>query len=113
MEINHREIDKVLVVKPLEDRLDASSASDFKERIVGLIEQGRQYLVLNLEQVDFIDSTGMTAIVSILKALGLAGGELALCGVGSTPAHLFKLTKMDRVLNILASEEEAVRVLRP
>lgn len=66
--------------------------------------------MLDLSEVDFIDSSGLGAIVSSLKAVGKQG-NLIICGIGETVLSLFRLTRMDRVFQIVSSPEEAVRAL--
>lgn len=112
MNITAKEIDRVLVVQPLEKRLDAAIAPAFKGQMVDYINQGQNKLVLNLAEVEFVDSSGLTAIVSTLKSLGLGGGEMVVCGVGQNLTNLFKLTKLDKVFKVFDDEKEAVDFLR-
>jgi anti-sigma B factor antagonist len=97
----------VAVVAPTVRRLDASVAPAFKQAVVAVIEQGESRLVLDLEQVEFLDSSGLGAMVSILKALG-AKGSVAVCNAKGAVLSLFKLTRMDKVFTILPGREEAV-----
>jgi len=97
----------VMVVRPMERRLDAAAAAVFKTKLVELIQRGERYIVLDLAAVDFIDSTGLGAIVSSLKALG-GTGEIAICNPRETVMSLFRLTRMNRVFRILPSLDEAI-----
>lgn len=97
----------VPVVVPRMRRLDASVAPGFRQAVVQLIEGGDRRLVLDLAGVDFLDSSGLGAIVSILKALG-AQGSMAVCGVRGGVLSLFKLTRMDKVFTIDADRQAAV-----
>jgi anti-sigma B factor antagonist len=108
MVIEELKIGGVLCVKPLEKRIDASVSSDFKGRMVDWINQGNYRIVLDLAEVDFIDSSGLGAIVSSLKAIG-AEGDLVVCNVRETVMSLFRLTRMHRVFQIFGSREEAVK----
>jgi|SRR5215813_5155205 len=110
MQIDRRQVGDVLVVQPLEPRLDARVAVSFKETMVNFIKEGHNRIVLNLSNVDFIDSSGLGAIVSSLKALGLKG-EFAICGPRDTVLTMFKLTRMDKVFRILKQEEETIAAL--
>jgi anti-sigma B factor antagonist len=107
MRIDEIKIGAVLVVKPMDKRIDASSAAAFKAKIAGWIREGEKRIVLNLSEVDFIDSSGLGAIVSSLKAMG-GEGDLVICNPRETVMSLFRLTRMNRVFQILPSEEEAV-----
>jgi anti-sigma B factor antagonist len=107
MQIEGKKVGNLLVVTPLEKRLDASAAADFKGKIVDWINAGNNRMVLDLSQVDFIDSSGLGAIVSCLKTLG-GNGDLLICGIKETVMSLFQLTRMNRVFQIFPSQAEAV-----
>jgi anti-sigma B factor antagonist len=98
----------ITIVRPLMKRLDASVALAFKEEVLKLIAAGDSTLVLDLEPVQFMDSSGLGAVVSVLKALG-AKGRLAVCNANAALLSLFKLTRMDKVFTITGSMEEAIQ----
>lgn len=77
---------------------------------MGSINEGWHRIVLNLTEVDFIDSSGLAAIASILKMIG-PGGDIVICGLNESVLNLFRLTRMNRVFRIYASEPEAVQSL--
>src|SRR5574337_659790 len=110
MQLDQRRAGDALIVTPLEDRLDARVATDFKERMIELITAGNTKIVLDLSKVEFIDSSGLGAIVSSLKRMG-GRGDLVVCGLQETTMTLFKLTRMDRVFQIFDSEQQAVAAL--
>jgi len=94
----------------LEKRIDAATATEFKQQMSDWIGAGNRRIVLNLMEVDFIDSSGLGAIVSSLKKIG-GEGDLVICVVKETVMSLFRLTRMNRVFDIFSSEDEAVRAL--
>jgi anti-sigma B factor antagonist len=110
MEIEERKAGDVLVVIPRERRIDASVSTGFKGRMVDWINQGNRRIVLDLSEVDFIDSSGLGAIVSSLKTLG-NDGDLVICGIRETVMGLFKITRMNRVFQIFADQPEALKAL--
>lgn len=110
MEIEERKAGDVLVVIPRERRIDASVSTSFKGRMVDWINQGNRHIVLDLSEVDFIDSSGLGAIVSSLKTLG-NDGDLVICGIRETVMGLFKITRMNRVFQIFADQREALKAL--
>lgn len=93
-----------------ERRLDAATATDFKERVAARIETGVQRLILDLTSVEFVDSTGLSAILSLLKRVS-PSGALALAGCRPPVIELLKLTRLDRVVGLYAGTEAAVRGL--
>lgn len=111
MQLEQRSADNALIVTPLEERLDARVATDFKERMAELIASGNTKIVLDLSKVEFIDSSGLGAIVSSLKRMG-GRGDLVVCGLQETTMTMFRLTRMDRVFQVFDSEQQAVSALR-
>lgn len=97
----------VAVIDPALRRLDAGAAPAFRQAVLQVIESGETRLVLDLAGVEFIDSSGLGALVSILKNLGARGG-LAVCNAQPAVLGLFKLTRMDKVFPIVAGREDAV-----
>jgi anti-sigma B factor antagonist len=98
----------VSVVDLLAKRLDASMAVSFKESMHELIKSGKSRLVLNMNAVQFVDSSGLGALVSVLKALGPSQGTLSITNLQPGVVGLFKLTRMDKVFSIQPTVAEAV-----
>jgi anti-sigma B factor antagonist len=111
MQLEQRKAGEALVVALLEERLDARVATDFKERMAELIASGNTKIVLDLSKVEFIDSSGLGAIVSSLKRMG-GRGDMVVCGLQAPALTLFRLTRMDRVFQIFGDEQQAVTALR-
>ncbi len=80
-------------------RLDAALAPQFKSSIETLIKAGNNRLILDLHEVQFMDSSSLGALVSLLKLVGNRG-DLIIAGATGIVADLFKLTRMDRVFRI-------------
>lgn len=97
----------VLSVLVLEDRIDASSAIQFKEQMRGLAETSHPRVVLDLAQVKFLDSSGLGAIVAVRKLLG-PDRVLELSSLTPTVEKVFRLTRMDTIFTIHPSHEAAV-----
>lgn len=110
MEFDTKAIDDVTVVSPSNKRLDAVLAPKLKELVAGLVEEGNNKIVLNVSEVEFMDSSGLGAAVAALKIVG-GPGEMAICGATGLVADLFKLTHMDRVFTMAANEDEALEKL--
>lgn len=90
-------------------RLDASTAPDAKAQLADLIASGQCKLVLNLKNVEFIDSSGLGLLVSCLRRCVAAGGDLCLAEVPELARSVLELTRLTRVFRIEASEAEAVQ----
>jgi anti-sigma B factor antagonist len=107
MKIENKEVGRYLVVKILEPRMGADRAASFKDEMCKLIDQGHMAFVLDLSEVNFIDSTGLGAILSILKRVGKSG-DIIVTGTSDTVGSMFKLTRMDRVFQMFPTVDEAL-----
>jgi anti-sigma B factor antagonist len=105
--IEHQVETGVLKVKVLDKRMDARGAPDFKERVGGLIKAGNRWIALDLSEVEFIDSSGLGALVSVVRQLG-GQGEMAIGGVRDTVASLFRLTRLDKVFQMYPDAARAL-----
>ena len=111
MEFVNRTEQAVTVVSIKGQRLDASVAPQLKGHMVDLIQQGGMRFVLNLEDVDFMDSSGLASLMSSMKTLG-GHGEMVVCCLGDKVRKLFAITRLDRgVFRIFDTEAEAVTAL--
>jgi anti-sigma B factor antagonist len=80
-------------------RLDAAAAPEFKRQMVELIDHGARELLLDFAEVDFLDSSGLGAVVGSFKHLGIRG-KLEICGLRPAVRKVFALTRMERVFTI-------------
>ncbi len=101
----------ILIIKPLIKNIDATVSTFFKSKVYDLIEEENKYIIFNFNEIDFIDSSGLGALVSILKTLSLKRGLMAICEVKTPILNLFKITRMDQVFNIFSKEEECLAFL--
>jgi anti-sigma B factor antagonist len=98
--------DVTVVVVPF-DKLDLSTAGEFKEWIAPLVAEKRK-IVLDLESVHFVDSSGLGALLTLLRDLTAAGGDMKLCCVERRVRIMFELVRMHRVLSIHDTREDAI-----
>ena len=110
MNIAEHKIGNYLVLEILESRLGADKATAFKEAVGLHIADGPVSLILDLAKVNFIDSSGLGAILGVLKRMP-KGGDIAICGITKPVSNMFKLTRMDRVFTLCATVEDAVSAL--
>ena len=85
-----------------ESRMDAAIAPSFKQSMTELVSTGVTRIVLDISQVQFMDSSSLGAVVNLLKLLG-ARGELIIAGASGVVSELFKLTRMDRVFRMVST----------
>lgn len=108
MNITTEKAGPVTFVSLQADSLDASNTPEFKKSVSSVIEPNAR-VVLDLSQVQFVDSSGCGAILAVLRQLTPAGGDLKLCGVTKPVRTLFELVRMHKILEIYNSRDEAVK----
>jgi anti-sigma B factor antagonist len=107
MKVEHVQKNGVMVIQPKEKRLDAGIAAGLKSKLAELVEQGHVNMVINLAEVDLVDSSGLGVLVSALKKVG-SRGEIKICNLKEGVRSLFELTRLDKVFSLYHSESEAV-----
>lgn len=99
MQVTLGQADGALVITVREARLDAAVAIGFKELVRDVIVQEGTRVILNLKHVQFLDSSGLGAIVGVMKLLGPTR-PLEIAALSPAVRKLFRLTRMDRVFLI-------------
>lgn len=111
MKIHSRKHKDVWILT-LEGRLDAQSASLFKKNIFGFIKENNPLLILDFRHVEFVDSTGLGALISILRKIQSQEGQLALTNVNTEVESIFEVTRLHKLFKIEANLDHAIESLR-
>ena len=88
--------------------LDVATAPALREKLIALVGDGTTQMVLDLEGVDFLDSTGLGTIISALKRVRTHGGDMRLVCTQPRIRRLFEITGLDKAVPLLASLDDAV-----
>lgn len=83
-----------------------------KERIDSLVREGQRQILVDLKHLPYLDSTGLGRLIRAHSAVRQAGGRVRLCNVSPKIMELLKLTRLDTVLDIYTSEEDALAAVR-
>ena len=111
MEISQQALDPDITLIQLNGRLDATSSERVKSALQLLADQDQAKIIIDLQGVPFIDSSGLAALVSGLRTVRERGGVIVLSGAQSQAQIVFRLTMLDRVFAIHATYQEARRSL--
>jgi anti-sigma B factor antagonist len=111
MEMTVEKLGEVTVVQLPGEQLDASNAKDFKRDIASILS-GASKVVFDLSRLRFLDSSGLGAMLSCLRQVNAAGGELKLCGLSKPVRALFELVRMHRIFDICDTKDDAIRILQ-
>lgn len=101
----------VLVLAVHAPRVDSGVVPQFLQTASSAV-LGASRVVLDLTDVNFLDSSGLGAVVGLRKALG-ADATLSVAGAQPAVATLFRLTRLDRVFRLFATSTEAIAALEP
>ncbi|MCA9752203.1 MAG: STAS domain-containing protein [Gemmatimonadetes bacterium] len=96
-----------IVVKVTVAQIQSTVAATFRNEVVRAVSEARGPVVLNLENVEFVDSSGVGAMVAIFKGLE-RGRTMVLCSPKSPVRSLLELTRMDKIFRVYATESEAL-----
>jgi anti-sigma B factor antagonist len=88
--------------------IDVYTAPQLRERLIALIEGGARHVIVNLDRVEFLDSTGLGVLVGALKRLRGVEGELILACGQERLLKIFRITGLDRVFTMFGSVDAAM-----
>lgn len=108
LKMTNREVDGVSVVA-LDGRIVLGEESNaLREKVKGLIAAGKKKIVLNMDNVTFIDSAGLGTLVAAHHSAKSQGAGLRLCHLGSKFQEVLQITKLLTVFEVYNTEAEAV-----
>jgi anti-sigma B factor antagonist len=113
LEIHEREREGIVILE-LSGRITVGpEASAVRDRCSQLAAAGKVNLVLELSGVDFIDSTGLGALVMCATSLRKAGGNVKLVNLNRRNIELLVMTKLATVFEIFTDEQDAINSYYP
>jgi anti-sigma B factor antagonist len=109
MNLEQKKIKGHFVLCVHEQRIDAHNSSELKTTLLHLIEQGESHIIVQLEDVRFIDSSGLGALLSGHKNALSKSGRLVLVNVQKQVLSMFELTRLNRVFEIYTDIDEVLK----
>ena len=113
LEIHQKEHEGVTILDMKGRVTVGPEATALREAVAAVIAAGLRNLVLNLEQVDFIDSTGLGALVMCSTSMRKAGGTVKLLNLTRRNIELLVMTKLATVFETFTDEQDAVNSFFP
>lgn len=110
MKLTARTVDGVTVVR-LDESLEAGNAHSFLEYVASIAEKCPR-IALDLRRLAFIDSFGLQSLISCLRRIRSAGGDIKLFNASKRVRLTLKLVRMNRVMDVLDTQAEAVEALK-
>ena len=100
--------DKYALLRLHEEKMDSSVAPGLKSELITLHAEGVKNIILDLTEVKYTDSSGLSALLVGNRIFQEEGGIFVLAGLSEHTSKLIKISQLDSVLNIMATTEEAV-----
>jgi len=107
MDLSTEQKGEVTVISVRAEHLDASVAEEFKRDMAPIVEE-HQLILLDMEQLRFVDSAGLGAILSCLRKVSASGGDMKLCNLAKPVRASFEIARMHRIMDMLESVDAAV-----
>ncbi|ADC51014.1 MULTISPECIES: anti-sigma F factor antagonist [Alkalihalophilus] len=101
----------VLLVR-LEGELDHHTAEKLRKQVEGhLTDASVKHIVLNLEQLSFMDSSGLGVILGRYKQVKANGGEMVVCAISPAVKRLFEMSGLFKIIRLEENEQFALKTL--
>jgi anti-sigma B factor antagonist len=111
MEILQNLIDGIPVLS-VSGKIDAATSKDLEAALIGLIDGDNFFLVVNMEKVEFLSSSGLRVLMASLNKLKHKDGDLKLAALQPFVKDVFFMTGANRFFSIYPSQEEAIKSLQ-
>lgn len=108
MDIQIREEANNVVIFDINGEIDLYNAPEIKKKIKEFMDQGKHNIIVNLDKVSYIDSSGIGVLISSLSQLKKVGGGLKIINVYASVKKVFELTKLTSFFDIYENEKDAV-----
>lgn len=109
LEFNHQEQDVVAVFKLSGKIMEKDDTEALLSAVDEYTFKGTVNFVLELSKLDYINSSGLNALINVLTKSRNAGGDTILCGVNDKISKLFLITKLNTLFTIAEHEAEALK----
>jgi len=91
--------------------IDRNQATELLAEIDANIRSGENKILLNLQNLRYINSSGLNVLINILTKARKEGGDVAICCVNNKIKELLVITKLDSIFNVSDNEEMATEIL--
>lgn len=109
MKVRHREVGDVVILDVTGKIMGGPDSEVFRQTVQELVEAGWLKVLLNLESVSWINSTGVGILIDGFSTLQKAGGKLKLVHVSERIESLLMITKLSTIFESFQYEDEALR----
>jgi anti-sigma B factor antagonist len=109
MAFTQSEVDGITVITVEDKRFDALIADQYKTDLSKIIEEGKARICMNLEKVQFIDSSGLNVLIFAARQTREKKGALKLACCQPQVRDMFEMTRINRMIPVFPTQEEALK----
>jgi len=109
MSVESFEKDGITIVNLSGKIMGGPEAGEINDRIHQMIDAGKLKLIINLKNVDWMNSSGLGILIGAITTLKNNGGKLGLINLSDRVVNLLKITKLDTVFPVFSTLEEAIK----
>ena len=107
-EVTHRGVDGATIVY-IDGDLTTNTSPEVEEEILEILEEQAGNLIINVEKVNFIASTGLRVILALGKKMSGKGQKLMVCSMNATTKSVFNMSGFSKLFPTFDTEDEAIR----
>lgn len=110
--IDHQELSGgKIALLALKGKLDSETAGDFESFVTELLENGKRFILMDVEELEYCSSAGIGLLLFLQKKIVALEGMMALCGASEEIGTLFAILGLDRLISIAESRKEGIVLL--
>lgn len=104
-----RKVNDIDLITLLFSELSIGEAEDFRKGLFGLVSEKENKFIINAEKCDFLPSIVLGVLIDFGKEVKAKNGKVVFCSFTEKVKTIFKITKLEKVVEIYAKEEEAIK----
>ena len=111
MKIEIRNLKNGIKIIDLGGEIDIYSSINLKIKVIDLIDLGNYKIIINMEDITYIDSSGLNVLITIYKRIKKEKGEFRIVNISPEIKRVLGMTRLDKSFDIYEDEESAIKEL--
>jgi len=107
VEVEQRKTDQAVILK-VSGEVEMKTSPELRRHLIALAGEKTPWIIVNLEDVTYIDSSGLATIVECLQGAKKYSGRLSLTGMNENIKDIFVMTRLDTIFEVFETEEDAL-----
>jgi anti-anti-sigma factor len=112
MDLKSKKIDSVIVLELDGNILGGPESVEINKNLIKFIEEGSKRFIIDLSNVNVMNSSGLGTLIASLTVIKKNGGELKIAGANSKIQNLFTVTKLNTIFELSESSQIALQLFQ-